>query len=198
MSGMRAPRRRASASTPMPRPTTSWRRRPTSSWWRRAGCPTPTFLDAGAELATTGWDILSGAVRPAASVLLYDDNGAHPGMTAAEFIAGTGAVLEVVTPERSWRRQHDTAEPVPSRRSRGGPPLTLPQPSEIRHGERPEGAAPRDRGRRAHRRRAGDPRRACRTGPLALDIVDPSAELGRGAAYGTVDPCTASTCHRIA
>lgn len=29
-------------------------------------------------------------------------------------------------------------------------------------------------------------------GPLALDIVDPSAELGRGAAYGTVDPV-----HRI-
>src|SRR5208283_1659871 len=46
------------------------------------------------------WDILTGAVKPAAPVLLYDDNGAHPGMTAAEFIAGAGSALEVVTPER--------------------------------------------------------------------------------------------------
>ena len=64
------------------------------------GLPDTDFLAEGAELATSGWDILSGAVRPAASVLLYDDNGAHPGMTMAEFIAGTGAALDVVTPER--------------------------------------------------------------------------------------------------
>lgn len=64
------------------------------------GLPDTDFLAEGAELATSGWDILSGAVRPAASVLLYDDNGAHPGMTTAEFIAGTGAALDVVTPER--------------------------------------------------------------------------------------------------
>ena len=64
------------------------------------GLPDTDFLAEGADLATSGWDILSGAVRPAATVLLYDDNGAHPGMTTAEFIAGTGAALEVVTPER--------------------------------------------------------------------------------------------------
>ncbi len=65
------------------------------------GLPDTDFLDAGAELATSGWDILAGTVRPAASVILYDDNGAHPGMTAAEFIAGSGAALDVVTPERT-------------------------------------------------------------------------------------------------
>ncbi len=65
------------------------------------GVPNTGFLDDGAELATTTWDILSGAVRPAASVILYDDNGAHPGMTAAEVLAGAGAGLEVVTPERT-------------------------------------------------------------------------------------------------
>ena len=65
------------------------------------GVPNTEFLDEGADLATTTWDILAGAVRPAASVLLYDDNGAHPGMTAAEYIVGAGAVLEVVTPERT-------------------------------------------------------------------------------------------------
>jgi hypothetical protein len=64
------------------------------------GVPNLSFLDAGDAFATSSWDILTGAAKPAASVLLYDDNGAHPGMTAAEFIAGTGSELEVVTPER--------------------------------------------------------------------------------------------------
>ena len=65
------------------------------------GVPKTDFLDAGADLATTSWDILAGVARPARSVLLYDDNGAHPGLTTAEFIAGSGAQLEVVTPERT-------------------------------------------------------------------------------------------------
>ena len=65
------------------------------------GLPDMDFLDAGAELATTGWDVLSGAVRPAASVILYDDNGAHPGMTAAEFVVNAGSALDLVTPERT-------------------------------------------------------------------------------------------------
>ena len=64
------------------------------------GVPNMSFLDDGQTLATSSWDILTGAVKSAASVLLYDDNGAHPGMTAAEFIAGAGSELEVVTPER--------------------------------------------------------------------------------------------------
>jgi hypothetical protein len=39
-------------------------------------------------------------VRPGDEVLLYDDNGAHPGLQAAEALAEAGARLEVVTPER--------------------------------------------------------------------------------------------------
>ncbi|WP_237480640.1 NADH:flavin oxidoreductase [Lichenibacterium dinghuense] len=65
------------------------------------GLPDTGFLGDGAALATSGWDLLSGAVRPAASVIVYDGDGAHPGMTAAEFVAGSGAALEVVTPERT-------------------------------------------------------------------------------------------------
>jgi 2,4-dienoyl-CoA reductase-like NADH-dependent reductase (Old Yellow Enzyme family) len=65
------------------------------------GLPNTGFLEAGEELATTSWDILTGAAQPADSVLLYDDNGADAGMTAAEFIAGTGVALEIVTPERT-------------------------------------------------------------------------------------------------
>lgn len=64
------------------------------------GLPDAGFLDEGADLVTTSWDILSGAAKPADRVLLYDDNGAHPGMTTAEFIAGSGSTLEIVTPER--------------------------------------------------------------------------------------------------
>ncbi len=65
------------------------------------GTPNVSFLQSGSDLVTTSWDILSGATKPARSVLIYDDNGAHPGMMAAEFLADTGARLEVVTPERS-------------------------------------------------------------------------------------------------
>ena len=48
----------------------------------------------------TSWDLLSGATRPSGEVIVYDDNGAHPGLTAAEFVAEAGARLEIVTPER--------------------------------------------------------------------------------------------------
>jgi N-methyl-L-proline demethylase len=65
------------------------------------GLPNTSFLDTGEDLVTTSWDILSGAAKPAETVLLYDDNGAHPGMTTAEYIAEAGARLELVTPERT-------------------------------------------------------------------------------------------------
>ena len=64
------------------------------------GMPDHAFLESGEELATSSWDILSGAVRPAREVIVFDDNGAHPGLTVTEFIAGTGAKVSLVTPER--------------------------------------------------------------------------------------------------
>jgi len=64
------------------------------------GAPNVEFLDSGAEFAVTSWDLLSGAARPSGNVIVYDDNGAHPGLTAAEFVAECGAKLEIVTPER--------------------------------------------------------------------------------------------------
>jgi N-methyl-L-proline demethylase len=39
-------------------------------------------------------------VKPAENVLLFDDNGGHQGMSAAEMIANAGARLELVSPER--------------------------------------------------------------------------------------------------
>ncbi|MEQ8356118.1 MAG: FAD-dependent oxidoreductase [Kiloniellaceae bacterium] len=63
------------------------------------GLPNTEIL-AGAELAVSSWDILSGDVAVGDNVLLYDDNAAHPGLAAAEMIAEQGAALEIVTPER--------------------------------------------------------------------------------------------------
>ncbi|MGE0007888.1 MAG: NAD(P)-binding protein [Parvibaculaceae bacterium] len=64
------------------------------------GMPQMTGIESGADLAVSSWDILSGEVKPAEDVLLFDDNGAHPGMAAAEFVAESGSALEVVSPER--------------------------------------------------------------------------------------------------
>jgi N-methyl-L-proline demethylase len=57
-------------------------------------------LEIGQDLLVSSWDILAGRTKPAADVLLYDDNGAHPGLQAAEMIAESGANLELVSPER--------------------------------------------------------------------------------------------------
>jgi NADPH-dependent 2,4-dienoyl-CoA reductase/sulfur reductase-like enzyme len=57
-------------------------------------------LEAGDDLVTSSWDILAGSTKPGDTVLLFDDNGAHPGMSAAEVIANSGAQLELVSPER--------------------------------------------------------------------------------------------------
>jgi 2,4-dienoyl-CoA reductase-like NADH-dependent reductase (Old Yellow Enzyme family)/thioredoxin reductase len=62
--------------------------------------PLTDLAESGSELAVSSWDILAGDVKPADDVLLYDDNGAHPGMSAAELLAEAGARLEIVTPER--------------------------------------------------------------------------------------------------
>ena len=64
------------------------------------GLPQSPALESGDDLVVSSWDILSGDTKPAEEVLLYDDNGAHPGMQAAEAIAESGSHLELVTPER--------------------------------------------------------------------------------------------------
>ena len=64
------------------------------------GLPNTSFLDEGEDLVASTWDILAGDVKPADTVLLFDDNGGQPGLQAAEFIAEAGSALEIVTPER--------------------------------------------------------------------------------------------------
>ncbi|MCV2867668.1 FAD-dependent oxidoreductase [Defluviimonas sp. WL0002] len=55
---------------------------------------------AGEDLVTSSWDIITGEVKAAGRVLVYDDGGGHAGMTAAEVAARAGAQVELVTPER--------------------------------------------------------------------------------------------------
>ena len=64
------------------------------------GLPQIPELEHGAEHLVSTWDVLAGDVRPAGDVLLYDDNGTHSAMSAAEMVARSGASLEIVTPER--------------------------------------------------------------------------------------------------
>jgi 2,4-dienoyl-CoA reductase-like NADH-dependent reductase (Old Yellow Enzyme family) len=65
------------------------------------GVPNTEFLTEGANLVTDGWDVLCGAVHPRGEVMLYDDNGGHPGLDAAEVLARSGVAVEFVTPERT-------------------------------------------------------------------------------------------------
>ena len=64
------------------------------------GLPDLALPEGGGELAISSWDVLAGDAPSAERVLLFDDNGAHPGLQAAELLAASGAELELVTPER--------------------------------------------------------------------------------------------------
>ncbi len=64
------------------------------------GTPDTEVLAEGNELVVSSWDVVGGAVSGAGRVLVFDDNGNHPGMQAAEVLAEAGAEVELVTPER--------------------------------------------------------------------------------------------------
>jgi 2,4-dienoyl-CoA reductase-like NADH-dependent reductase (Old Yellow Enzyme family)/thioredoxin reductase len=77
------------------------------------GLPQNPPLEAGEDLVVSSWDILSGSVKPAENVLLYDDNGGHQGMGAAELIASAGTKLELVSPERFFAPEMGGMNHVP-------------------------------------------------------------------------------------
>ena len=54
----------------------------------------------GAEHAVTTWDVLTGAVEPTGSVLLYDEMGQHNAASTAEVLAKRGCLVEMVTHDR--------------------------------------------------------------------------------------------------
>ena len=66
------------------------------------GLPNTELFETGKDqdLVVTAWDLISGDVKPAANVLIYDESGDHPGLMAAEVAANAGARVEVMTPDR--------------------------------------------------------------------------------------------------
>jgi 2,4-dienoyl-CoA reductase-like NADH-dependent reductase (Old Yellow Enzyme family)/thioredoxin reductase len=75
------------------------------------------ILSAGNELVVSAWDIISGDVKPGSNVLLFDDAGDHTGLQAAEFIAQSGAKLEIMTPDRAFAPEVMAMNLVPYMRS---------------------------------------------------------------------------------
>ncbi len=65
------------------------------------GLPQIPRIESGAELLVTSWDVLGGDVRLSGDVMLFDDNGTHSAMSAAEMLARSGCSVEIVTPERA-------------------------------------------------------------------------------------------------
>jgi len=59
-------------------------------------------IDAEQPLAVSAWDLISGDVKPAANILIYDEAGDHPGLMAAELASKAGSKVEVMTPDRTF------------------------------------------------------------------------------------------------
>jgi 2,4-dienoyl-CoA reductase-like NADH-dependent reductase (Old Yellow Enzyme family) len=90
------------------------------------GVPQNLAIEEGGELAVASWDILSGEVKPAEDVLLFDDNGTHAGMATAEFMSDSGVKLEIISPERTFAADLGGLNLVPYMRKlvRAGATLT--------------------------------------------------------------------------
>jgi len=68
------------------------------------GMPNLELFEIKGEQAhvVSSWDILSGDVKPAAHILIYDEAGDHPALQAAEIAANAGAKVEIMTPDRTF------------------------------------------------------------------------------------------------
>jgi NADPH-dependent 2,4-dienoyl-CoA reductase/sulfur reductase-like enzyme len=66
------------------------------------GLPHTAVLAEGNDLVHSAWDILSGDVKPASNVLIFDDAGDHAALQAGDMISATGAAVEIVTPDRTF------------------------------------------------------------------------------------------------
>lgn len=89
------------------------------------GLPHTEILTSGNDLVASAWEIISGDIKPGKQVLIFDDAGDHPGLQAAEFIASTGANLEIMTPDRSFSPEIMGMNLVPYMRSLQKPNVTF-------------------------------------------------------------------------
>ena len=83
------------------------------------GMPNTELFESGGEQANvvTSWDIISGDVKPAEKVLIYDESGDHPGLQAAEVAAAAGSKVEIMTPDRVFAPDIMAMNLVPYMRS---------------------------------------------------------------------------------
>jgi 2,4-dienoyl-CoA reductase-like NADH-dependent reductase (Old Yellow Enzyme family)/thioredoxin reductase len=83
------------------------------------GMPNTELYESGQEVqnVVTSWDIIAGDVKPAQSVLIYDESGDHPALQAAEIAASSGAKVEVMTPDRTFAPDIMAMNLVPYMRS---------------------------------------------------------------------------------
>ena len=81
------------------------------------GLPHTEVLTSGNELVVSAWDIISGDVKAGSNVLIFDDAGDHAGLQAAEFLAKSGAKVEIMTPDRSFAPEVMAMNLVPYMRS---------------------------------------------------------------------------------
>jgi 2,4-dienoyl-CoA reductase-like NADH-dependent reductase (Old Yellow Enzyme family)/thioredoxin reductase len=89
------------------------------------GLPLAENLASGDDLTVSSWDIIAGNTKPGSNVLLFDDAGDHAALQAAEIITQTGAILEVMTPDRSFAPEVMAMNLVPYMRSLQKPGVTF-------------------------------------------------------------------------
>ncbi len=90
------------------------------------GLPDLDWLPGG-ELCTPVWEILSGSVKPAARVIIYDGSGRHPATTATEICHDAGSEVQLVTLDEMAVAELSYGERVTWRRElarRGLVPMT--------------------------------------------------------------------------
>ncbi|MEP2029912.1 MAG: NADH:flavin oxidoreductase [Paracoccaceae bacterium] len=83
------------------------------------GLPNLELFEQKGEQAhvVSAWDIISGDVKPAGKVLIYDESGDHPALQAAEVAANSGASVEIMTPDRTFAPDVMAMNLVPYMRS---------------------------------------------------------------------------------
>jgi 2,4-dienoyl-CoA reductase-like NADH-dependent reductase (Old Yellow Enzyme family)/thioredoxin reductase len=83
------------------------------------GLPNLELFEQKGEQAhvVSAWDIISGDVKPAANVLIFDESGDHPALQAAEIAANAGAKVEIITPDRTFSPDVMAMNLVPYMRS---------------------------------------------------------------------------------
>jgi 2,4-dienoyl-CoA reductase-like NADH-dependent reductase (Old Yellow Enzyme family) len=83
------------------------------------GMPNLELFETGKEAANvvSAWDIISGDVKPAQNILIYDESGDHPALQAAEIATMAGATVEVMTPDRVFAPDIMAMNLVPYMRS---------------------------------------------------------------------------------